>query len=67
MFLSIVGFIVVLVAAFLVTGMIGIALFVVPTFGGGRAKVSDYIMSIVAVVAMWTFVWWICPFTISIG
>ena len=67
MFLSIIGFIVVLVAAFLSTGMIGVALFVVPSFGGGSAKVSDYIMSIMAVVAMWSFVWWICPFTISIG
>lgn len=63
--MAILGFTVLVLLALWVTGVILAVVFVAPSFGGGANTALDTVLAIIAFVAVWSFVWWTCPFTVS--
>lgn len=67
MFLSVVGFLAVLVIAVYITGGIGMLALVAPTFSGQDLKWYEYLACLIVLIAVWWFVYWICPFTLTVA
>ena len=67
MFLATIGFLVVVFCVMCLTGLALMFIFVVPQFSGESPKIYEIVLSVAVVGAAWWFVWWICPFSVTLS